>query len=49
MLRDFPDMDLAESICLLLDLETAAPELLTTALARLDLPAERHEAGSSAD
>jgi hypothetical protein len=44
VLRDFPDMELAESLCLLLDLETAAPELLTTALARLDLPADRHAA-----
>lgn len=44
VLRDFPDVDLADSLCLLLDLETAAPELVTTALARLDLPAERHAA-----
>jgi hypothetical protein len=44
ILRDFPDIDLAESLCLLLDLETAAPELLSTALARLDLPAERQAA-----
>jgi hypothetical protein len=44
ILRDFPDVDLSESLCLLLDIETAAPELLTTALARLDLPAERHAA-----
>ena len=44
VLRDFPDLDLADSLCLLLDLETAAPEVVTTALARLDLPAERHEA-----
>jgi hypothetical protein len=42
VLRDFPDLDLAESLCLLLDLETAAPEVVTTALARLDLPADRH-------
>ena len=42
ILRDFPDVDLAESLCLLLDLETAAPELLTTALSRLDLTPERH-------
>ena len=41
VLKDFPDLDLAESLCLLLDLETAAPEVVTTALARLDLPAER--------
>ena len=44
MLRDFPDVDLAESLCLLLDLETAAPEVVTTALARLDLGAERQAA-----
>jgi hypothetical protein len=44
VLRDFPDVDLAESLCLLLDLETAAPEVVTTALARLDLPAERQAA-----
>ena len=44
ILRDFPDVELAESLCLLLDLETAAPELLTTALARLELSEERHAA-----
>jgi hypothetical protein len=44
ILRDFPDVDLAESLCLLLDLETAAPELLSTALSRLELPADRHAA-----
>ncbi len=44
VLRDFPDVDLAESLCLLLDLETAAPEVVTTALARLDLSPERHAA-----
>jgi len=43
VLRDFPNVDLAESLCLLMDLETAAPGLLTTALDRLDLPAERRE------
>jgi hypothetical protein len=41
VLKDFPDVDLAESLCLLLDLETAAPEVVTTALARLDLTPER--------
>lgn len=41
VLRDFPDVDLAEALCLLLDLETAAPQVVTTALARLDLSAER--------
>jgi hypothetical protein len=44
VLRDFPDMDLAESICLLLDLETAAPEVLSTALNRLDLTSDRRAA-----
>jgi hypothetical protein len=44
ILRDFPDVDLAESLCLLLDLETAAPELLSTALSRLDLPEDRRAA-----
>jgi hypothetical protein len=44
VLRDFPDLDLADSLCLLLDLETAAPEVLTAALARLDLPTERQDA-----
>jgi hypothetical protein len=43
ILRDFSNDDLAESLCLLMDLETAAPELLTTALDRLDLPAERRQ------
>jgi hypothetical protein len=44
VLCDFPDMDLAESICLLLDLETAAPEVLSTALNRLDLTSDRRAA-----
>ena len=44
ILRDFPDLDLAEALCLLMDLETAAPELLSAALSRLELPAERHAA-----
>ncbi len=44
VLKDFPDVDLAESLCLLLDLEMAAPEVVTSALARLDLSAERHAA-----
>lgn len=43
VLRDFPDFDLAESLCLLLDLETAAPEVLATALNRLELPEERRQ------
>jgi len=44
VLRDFPDMDLADSICLLLDLETAAPEVLSAALNRLDLTPDRRAA-----
>lgn len=44
VLKDFPDLDLAESLCLLLDLETAAPEVLTAALNRLALPEERRTA-----
>ena len=44
VLRDFPDMDLAESVCLLLDLETAAPEVLSAALNRLDLTPDRRAA-----
>ena len=42
LLRDFPDVDLADALSLLLDVETAAPELLTSALDRLHLSAERH-------
>jgi hypothetical protein len=41
VLRDFPDLDLAESLCLLLELETAAPDVVTAALERLELPSER--------
>ena len=44
VLKDFPDVNLAESLCLLLDLETAAPEVLSAALDRLDLPDERRKA-----
>jgi hypothetical protein len=44
VLRDFPDADLAESLCLLLDLETAAPGVVTAAMHRLELPAERRQA-----
>ena len=43
VLHDFPDGDLADSLCLLLELETAAPQVLTAALSRLSLPAERRE------
>lgn len=44
ILRDFPDVELADSLCLLLDLETAAPEVLATALDRLELGDERRAA-----
>ena len=44
VLRDFPDVDLAESLCLLLDLETAAPEVVTSALSKLELSSERQSA-----
>jgi hypothetical protein len=44
LLRDFPDVDLAEALSLFLDVETAAPELLTTALDRLQLSPARREA-----
>jgi hypothetical protein len=43
VLRDFPDLELADSLCLLLDLEAAAPEVLATALNHLDLTPERRE------
>lgn len=44
VLGEFPDVDLAEALCLLLDLEAAAPELLPVALDRLRLPADRRTA-----
>lgn len=44
VLPHFPDIDLAESVCLLLDLEAAAPEVLSAAMHRLDLPEERRDA-----
>lgn len=47
VLRSFPDPDLAESLCLLLDLETAAPEIVGAAMNRLELPAERRESVTS--
>ncbi|MGE4055996.1 MAG: hypothetical protein AB7F99_14465 [Vicinamibacterales bacterium] len=43
VLTDFPDVDLAEALCLLLDLETASPDVLTTALDRLGLPPVRRQ------
>src|ERR1019366_4439467 len=47
VLRDFPDPDLAESLCLLMELEAAAPEVVNAALHRLDLPADRRQAVAS--
>lgn len=44
VLHDFPDIELADSLCLLLDLETAAPEVLSTALSKLELTEERRAA-----
>ena len=44
VLGEFPDVDLADALCLLLDLEAAAPELLPVALDRLRLAPERRDA-----
>src|SRR5262249_54611521 len=44
VLGEFPDVDLADALSLLLDLEAAAPELLPVALDRLRLPKERRAA-----
>ena len=41
LLRHFPDLELADSLSLLLDLQVAAPEMLRTAFDRLDLSTER--------
>ena len=41
LLRHFPDLELADSLSLLLDLQVAAPEMLRTAFERLDLSSER--------
>jgi hypothetical protein len=41
VLTEFPDVDLAEALVLLLDLETATPGLLPTAVDRLHLPSQR--------
>jgi len=41
VLWDFPDIDLAEALCLLLDLDAASPHVLAMALDRLQLPDER--------
>ena len=44
VLWDFPDIDLAEALCLLLDLDAASPHVLAMALDRLQLPDERRSA-----
>jgi hypothetical protein len=41
VMRHFPDPDIAESLSLLLDLQIAAPEVLSVGLERLQLDAER--------
>jgi hypothetical protein len=41
LLRHFPDLDLADSLSLLLDLQVAAPEMLRSAFERLELTPER--------
>jgi hypothetical protein len=44
VLWDFPDIDLADALCLLLDLDAASPQVLAIALDRLQLPDERRSA-----
>jgi len=44
VLSEFPDVDLAESLCLLLELDAASPHVLSMALDRLRLPEERRTA-----
>lgn len=44
ILQNFPDVDLADALCLLLDLDTAVPEVLTVALTKLQLPDDRRKA-----
>jgi hypothetical protein len=44
VLAEFPDVELAQALCLLLDLEAAAPQLLPVALDRLRLTSERRAA-----
>jgi hypothetical protein len=44
VLWDFPDLDLADALCLLLDLDAASPQVLAIALDRLQLPEERRTA-----
>ena len=41
VLGEFPDVDLADALCLLMDLEAAAPQLVALALDRLKLAPER--------
>jgi hypothetical protein len=41
VLGEFPDVDLADALCLLMDLEAASPDLLVLALDRLQLQPER--------
>ena len=41
LLRHFPDLELADSLSLLLDLQVAAPEMLRSAFERLELPSDR--------
>jgi HEAT repeats len=43
ILQDFPDAELADALSLLLDLETAVPEVLTVALTRIEIPDERRK------
>jgi hypothetical protein len=44
VLWEFPDIDLADALCLLLDLDAASPQVLAMALDRLQLPDERRSA-----
>ena len=44
VLWDFPDIDLADALCLLLDLDAASPHVLAMALDRLRLPDDRRSA-----
>lgn len=43
VLRHFPDLELTEALTLLLDVHVAAPELLASALDRLQLPEDRRD------
>ena len=43
LLRHFPDLELTDALTLLLDVHVAAPELLASALDRLQLPGDRRE------